>query len=442
MANKNANKKCVYKINENCKPRRNKRIPMFESFLESKYCVDFSLVDNKKYKLTADIVSQDGTVLAKAGDTVIYKDGMGTFGNAVESFVSDCGSFVTGDDQNLQPEVLLSNGVVTDPINDLKKEPIAPIVQAIAECRAITKRVSRKVYEDLTPEQKKKYEDAHSKMSDEEINKLNTEVDQLEQDAVAAGEAQDWKKMRSIYKKSLEKYRKATGGEDPEWYQGEDPYADMVSESISPEQKAKYEAKKAKLSDEDIQKITAEIDNIEQEAMDLQEAGKENEIPALYKRALEKYRTITGGEDPEWYDESLDESDEFSMEDISEDDANASIAEDIVEKDELKEMLTAAGIEDATADTITAALPADKEDVSMIDVVKAVIAEDVPIADANKVIDALAGTAVAVGTEAKESEEGTAVNEAAKAKIKGKIMESLKKHYRKSVFEKRYKGKK
>lgn len=438
MANKNANKKCVYKINENCKPRRNKRIPMFESFLESKYCVDFSLIDNKKYKLTADIVSQDGVVLAKAGDTIIYKDGMGTFGNKVESFVTDCGSFVTNDDQNLQPEVLLSNGVVTDPINDLKKDPTAPIVQAISECRKITKKVSSKIYEELTPEQKKKYEDAHSKMSDEEINKLNDEIDKLEQDAMAAGEAQDWKKMRSIYKKSLEKYRKATGGNDPEWYEGEDPYADMVSESISPEQKAKYEAKKAKLSDEDIQKITAEIDSIEQKAMDLQEAGKESEIPALYKKALEKYRTITGGEDPEWYDESLDESDDFSIEDISEDDATASISEDIVEKDELKEMLTAAGVEDATADTITAALPADKEDVSMVDVVKAVIAEDVPLEDANKVIDALAGGAVEAGTE----DGSAAVNESAKAKIKGKLMESLKKCYRKSVFEKRYKGSK
>lgn len=438
MANKNANKKCVYKINENCKPRRNKRIPMFESFLESKYCVDFSLIDNKKYKLTADIVSQDGVVLAKAGDTIIYKDGMGTFGNKVESFVTDCGSFVTNDDQNLQPEVLLSNGVVTDPVNDLKKDPTAPIVQAISECRKITKRVSRKIYEELTPEQKKKYEDAHSKMSDEEINKLNDEIDKLEQDAMAAGEAQDWKKMRSIYKKSLEKYRKATGGNDPEWYEGEDPYADMVSESISPEQKAKYEAKKAKLSDEEIEKITAEIDSIEQKAMDLQEAGKESEIPALYKKALEKYRTITGGEDPEWYDESLDESDDFSIEDISEDDATASISEDIVEKDELKEMLIAAGVEDATADTITAALPADKEDVSMIDVVKAVIAEDVPLEDANKVIDALAGGAVEAGTE----DESAVVNESAKAKIKGKLMESLKKCYRKSVFEKRYKGSK
>lgn len=357
------NKKCVYKVNENCKPKRKGRLPMFESFIESKYNCDFTLIDNKKYKLTQDIVAEDGTVLAKAGDTVIYRDGMGTFGNKIENFISDCGSFETSDGQSLQPEVLLSNGVVTDPANELKADPTAPVVMAVAECRKAMRPMSRKVYEELSDEDKKKYQEKQSKLTDEQKEKLTAKIDGFEQDAMEAGEKQDWKKLRSLYKQALEAYRTVTGGEEPSWYEGEDPYAEMVSES---------------------------------------ESGEGDDL---------------GGE---------------GLEDISEDEVKEAIIDEIVEKDELKEILTdEAELTEEVADKVIDALPADKEDYSMVDVVKAIVSEEVPTEDANKVIDALVDGAL------KEGEEEI-VNESAKAKIKGKIMESLKKSYRRSVFESRY----
>lgn len=438
------NKKCVYKVNENCKPKRKGRLPMFENFIEHRYSVDFTLIDNKKYKLTQDIVAEDGTVLAKAGDTVIYRDGMGTFGNKVQQFVSDCGSFETSDGQNLQPEILLSNGVVTDPANELKADPTAPVVMAVAECRKAMRPMSRKVYEELSDEDKKKYQEKQSKLTDEQKEKLTAKIDGFEQDAMEAGEKQDWKKLRSLYKQALEAYRTVTGGEEPGWYEGEDPYAEMVGESLTDEQKAKYKEKQAKLSDADKERMTKELDEMEEKAFQLQEEGKIAEIDKLTKKSLEMYRVLTGGEDPAWYEDFMDdpkfgvnENEDIDLggeglEDISEDEAKEAITDEIIEKDELKEILTDdAELAEDVADKVIDALPADKEDYSMVDVVKAVVSEEVPTEDANKVIDALVDGAL------KEGEEEI-VNESAKTKIKGKIMESLKKSYRRSVFESRY----
>lgn len=89
-----------------------------------------------------------------------------------------------------------------------------------------------------------------------------------------------------------------------------------IYESLTDEQKKKYQAKQAKLSDEQIEKYTKEIDDMEEKAFQIQEKGESgeisgeemlNKIDRLTKSALEKYRIISGGEDPAWYEEYMDE---------------------------------------------------------------------------------------------------------------------------------------
>lgn len=89
-----------------------------------------------------------------------------------------------------------------------------------------------------------------------------------------------------------------------------------IYESLTDEQKKKYQAKQAKLSDEQIEKYTKEIDDMEEKAFQIQEKAESgeiseeemlNKIDRLTKSALEKYRIISGGEDPAWYEDYMDE---------------------------------------------------------------------------------------------------------------------------------------
>lgn len=89
-----------------------------------------------------------------------------------------------------------------------------------------------------------------------------------------------------------------------------------IYESLTDEQKKKYQAKQAKLSDEQIEKYTKEIDSMEEKAQKLyddMEAGKITQeemmqkTDHLTKSALEKYRIVSGGEDPAWYEDYMDE---------------------------------------------------------------------------------------------------------------------------------------
>lgn len=293
--------------------------------------------------------------------------------------------------------------------------------------------------EELSAEEKKKYQDAQSRLTDEQKEKLTATVDSLEEEAMEAGEKQDWKKLRSIYKKALKAYRTLTGGEDPAWYDGEDPYAEMVKEEAGFDSPLPgYAEKRAKLSEEEIKKMWQELDEEEELAYKLQEEGKYDEIKKLDKISLEKYRILTGGYNPEWYLGEINESDEFSgepMDDVTEEQVEDGIQEEIVEDDELKEILTdSADLDEKVADQIIEELPEDKEEYSMVDVVKATVSAEIETSDALAVIDAIATQAV--------EDAGEAVNESAKTKIKNKIVEGLKRKYKKNVFESRYLRKK
>lgn len=75
----------------------------------------------------------------------------------------------------------------------------------------------------------------------------------------------------------------------------------ILTEALSPESIKKYQDIKAKLSPEELRDMTAEYDAAEEAAME----ADEEEVDKLRKKALELYRKITGGQDPEWFDESV-----------------------------------------------------------------------------------------------------------------------------------------
>ena len=89
-----------------------------------------------------------------------------------------------------------------------------------------------------------------------------------------------------------------------------------IYESLTDEQKKKYQSKKEKLTSEQIEKYNKEIDNMEEKAQKLYQDMEDGKISQeemmkktdrLTKSALEKYRIVTGGEDPAWYEEYMDE---------------------------------------------------------------------------------------------------------------------------------------
>ena len=227
------NKKVTYRVNENSQRKRFKRLPMFENYLEEKYD-SVKLLDGHKYVLTDDVVAEDGQTLAKKGDTVTYEDVVGVFTNNAVEFTTDCGVFRTEDGQALQPEILMSQNLLSDPQSKMTEDPKAFMTEVVAECRKVGQKLGKaaatrkKIYESLTDEQKKKYQAKKEKLSSEQIEKYNKEIDDMEakaqklyQDMEDGKITQEemMKKTDRLTKSALEKYRTVTGGEDPAWYE-------------------------------------------------------------------------------------------------------------------------------------------------------------------------------------------------------------------------------
>lgn len=227
------NKKVTYRVNESSQRKRFKRLPMFENYLEEKYD-SVKLLDGHKYTLTDDVVAESGQVLAKKGDTVTYEDVVGVFTNNATEFTTDCGVFRTEDGQALQPEILMSQNLLSDPQSKMTEDPKAFMTEVVAECRKVGKKLGKaaatrkKIYESLTDEQKKKYQAKKEKLSSEQIEKYNKEIDDMEakaqklyQDMEDGKITQEemMKKTDRLTKSALEKYRTVTGGEDPAWYE-------------------------------------------------------------------------------------------------------------------------------------------------------------------------------------------------------------------------------
>lgn len=227
------NKKVTYRVNESSQRKRFKRLPMFENYLEEKYD-SVKLLDGHKYTLTDDVVAEDGQTLAKKGDTVTYEDVVGVFTNNATEFTTDCGVFRTEDGQALQPEILMSQNLLSDPQSKMTEDPKAFMTEVVAECRKVGQKLGKaaaarkKIYESLTDEQKKKYQAKKEKLSSEQIEKYNKEIDDMEvkaqklyQDMEDGKITQEemMQKTDRLTKSALEKYRTVTGGEDPAWYE-------------------------------------------------------------------------------------------------------------------------------------------------------------------------------------------------------------------------------
>lgn len=242
------NKKVTYRVNENSQRKRFKRLPMFENYLEEKYD-SVKLLDGHKYTLTDDVVAEDGQVLAKKGDTVTYEDVVGVFTNNATEFTTDCGVFRTEDGQALQPEILMSQNLLSDPQSKMTEDPKAFMTEVVAECRKVGQKLGKaaatrkKIYESLTDEQKKKYQAKKEKLSSEQIEKYNKEIDDMEakaqklyQDMEDGKITQEemMKKTDRLTKSALEKYRTVTGGEDPAWYEDymDEPGFGKVNEDL------------------------------------------------------------------------------------------------------------------------------------------------------------------------------------------------------------------
>ena len=227
------NKKVTYRVNESSQRKRFKRLPMFENYLEEKYD-SVKLLDGHKYVLTDDVVAEDGQTLAKKGDTVTYEDVVGVFTNNATEFTTDCGVFRTEDGQALQLEILMSQNLLSDPQSKMTEDPKAFMTEVVAECRKVGQKLGKaaatrkKIYESLTDEQKKKYQAKKEKLTSEQIEKYNKEIDDMEvkaqklYDDMEAGkitQEEMLQKTDRLTKSALEKYRTVTGGEDPAWYE-------------------------------------------------------------------------------------------------------------------------------------------------------------------------------------------------------------------------------
>lgn len=243
------NKKVTYRVNESSQRKRFKRLPMFENYLEEKYD-SVKLLDGHKYVLTDDVVAEDGQTLAKKGDTVTYEDVVGVFTNNAAEFTTDCGVFRTEDGQALQPEILMSQNLLSDPQSKMTEDPKAFMTEVVAECRKVGQKLGKaaatrkKIYESLTDEQKKKYQAKKEKLTSEQIEKYNKEIDDMEakaqklyQDMEDGKITQEemMKKTDRLTKSALEKYRTVTGGEDPAWYEDymDEPGFGKVNEDLA-----------------------------------------------------------------------------------------------------------------------------------------------------------------------------------------------------------------
>ena len=482
------NKKVTYRVNESSQRKRFKRLPMFENYLEEKYD-SVKLLDGHKYTLTDDVVAEDGQTLAKKGDTVTYEDVVGVFTNNATEFTTDCGVFRTEDGQALQPEILMSQNLLSDPQSKMTEDPKAFMTEVVAECRKVGQKLGKaaaarkKIYESLTDEQRKRYQAKKDKLTSEQIEKYNKEIDDMEAKAqklysdMEAGKITQEEMMQKtdrLTKSALEKYRTVTGGEDPAWYEDymDEPGFGKVNESeddeytredyendlggylISlPYEKVKaYKKINAKLTSEEIKELQQKFTKLEHDSVDLDDKLADGEITEedydksrgnLIKKSLKVFRKLTGGCDPDWYDpdemgdfdpdlnSSVNEDSEEATETEVEDVAN----DDILTPETVEAVLTAD--DDVKDETVTAVVDAvkddakDGEEISLDDVVDATVDAKLSKEDANAVIDAIVDAVV----DQKVEEE--TVNESKKYSLKKAVKESLRKKFRKGVFEAR-----
>ena len=248
--------KVNYRVNESARRRTFKRLPMFENYLQEQYD-SVKLLDGHQYKLTADVVAEDGQVLAKAGDTVTYEDVAGVFRNNYCEFTTDCGVFRTEDGQALQPEILLSQNLLEDPKAKMTEDPEKFMAEVVSECRKAGNKAAKaaaarqKIYESLTEEQKKKYQEKKANLTQDQITKYTKDIDEMEAkaqklyDDMEAGKITQEEMMQKtdrLTKSALEKYRTITGGEDPAWYEEymDEPGFGKVNESYEFENTEDY----------------------------------------------------------------------------------------------------------------------------------------------------------------------------------------------------------
>ena len=454
--NMKKNKKVTYRVNENSQRKRFKRLPMFENYLEEKYD-SVKLLDGHKYVLTDDVVADDGQTLAKKGDTVTYEDVVGVFTNNTTEVTTDCGVFRTEDGQALCPEILMSQGLVSDPQSKMTEDPEAFMKEVVAECRKVGQRLGKaavarkKIYESLTDEQKKKYQAKKEKLTSEQIEKYNKEIDDMEAKAQKLyQDMEDGKitqeemmqKTDRLTKSALEKYRIVTGGEDPAWYEDymDEPGFGKANECDNSTILLSENADKA----DDILKFCADNgfeltkQQLEDNHVDVEVAvdpeggyvdfrvyDPNSSVSSSYKNAdgwtnwmLDNYQSVN---------EDSQQATETEVEEV--------VNDDIVTPEAVETVLTADDdVKDETVEVVVDAVKDDAkegEEISLDDVVDATVDAELSKEDATAVIDAVVDAVV----DQKVEEE--TVNESKKRSLKKAVKESLHKKFRKRVFEAR-----
>lgn len=477
MRNKRKNKKVTYRVNESSQCKRFKRLPMFENYLEEKYD-SVKLLDGHKYVLTDDVVAEDGQTLAKKGDTVTYEDVIGVFTNNATEFTTDCGVFRTEDGQALQPEILMSQNLLSDPQSKMTEDPKAFMTEVVAECRKVGQKLGKaaaarkKIYESLTDEQRKRYQAKKDKLTSEQIEKYNKEIDDMEAKAqklysdMEVGKITQEEMMQKtdrLTKSALEKYRTVTGGEDPAWYEDymDEPGFGKVNESEDDEYTREdyendlggylislpYKKINTKLTSEEIKELQQKFTKLEHDSVDLDDKLADGEITEedydksrgnLIKKSLKVFRKLTGGCDPDEmgdFDPDLNSSVNEDSEEATETEVKDVIDDDILTPETVEAVLTAD--DDVKDETVTAVVDAVKDDakegeeISLDDVVDATVDAKLSKEDANAVIDAVVDTVI------NQKVEEETVNESKKRSLKKAVKESLRKKFRKGVFEAR-----
>ena len=458
MRNMKKNKKVTYRVNESSRRKRFKRLPMFENYLEEKYD-SVKLLDGHKYVLTDDVVAEDGQVLAKKGDTVTYEDVVGVFSNNATEFTTDCGVFRTEDGQALCPEILMSQGLVSDPQSKMTEDPETFMKEVVAECRKVGQRLGKaavarkKIYESLTDEQKKKYQAKKEKLTSEQIEKYNKEIDDMEvkaqklyQDMEDGKITQEemMQKTDRLTKSALEKYRIVTGGEDPAWYEEymDEPGFGKANESLVNE--CNYST--ILLSENDgkadsILKFCADNgfeltkEQLANNHVDV-EVAVDAEGNYVDFRVYDPNSSVsTGYKNADgWSNWMLDTYEVNESEEATETEVEDVVNDDILTPETVEAVLTADDVKDETVAAVVDAVKDDAkegEEISLDDVVDATVDAELSKEDATAVIDAVVDAVV----DQKVEEE--TVNESKKRSLKKSVKESLHKKFRKGVFEAR-----
>ena len=457
--NMKKNKKVTYRVNENSQRKRFKRLPMFENYLAEKYD-SVKLLDGHKYVLTDDVVADGGQVLAKKGDTVTYEDVVGVFSNNATEFTTDCGVFRTEDGQALCPEILMSQGLVSDPQSKMTEDPEAFMKEVVAECRKVGQRLGKaavarkKIYESLTDEQKKKYQAKKEKLTSEQIEKYNKEIDDMEAKAQKLyDDMEDGKitqeemmqKTDRLTKSALEKYRIVTGGEDPAWYEEymDEPGFGKANESLVNE--CNYSTILLSENDDkvdDILKFCADNgfeltkEQLANNHVDV-EVAVDAEGDFVDFRVYDPNSSVSSGykNADGWSNWMLDTYEVNESEEATETEVEDVVNDDILTPETVEAVLTADDdVKDETVEAIVDAVKDDAkegEEISLDDVVDATVDAELSKEDATAVIDAVVDAVV----DQKVEEE--TVNESKKHSLKKAVKESLHKKFRKGVFEAR-----